>query len=249
MTDRSTRPVTIITGGGRGIGAATGLRLARDGHDVAFGYLSDDAAAQATAERLRAEGAKCVAVRMDTTVEAEVDELFDTALAELGPVTGLVNNAGVTGPIARLVDAKVEDLRRVVDVNVIGYLLCIRRAAREMAGRGGAIVNVSSGAATKGSPNEYVHYAGAKAAVDAITHGLAQELGPDGIRVNSVQPGTVRTRIHADMGDASRLERKGAALPLGRPGEPEDIANAIAWLLSDEAAWTTGAVLRVSGGG
>ena len=244
-----TRPVAIITGGGRGIGAATGLRLARDGHDVAFSYLSDDAAARETAERLRAAGAKCVAVRMDTTVEAEVDELFDAAIAELGPVTGLVNNAGVTGPLTRLVDAKVEDLRRVVDVNVIGYLLCIRRAAREMAGRGGSIVNVSSGAATKGSPNEYVHYAGAKAAIDAFTNGLAQELGPDRIRVNSVQAGIVRTRIHADMGDASRVEVRGATLPLGRPGEPEDIANAIAWLLSEEASWTTGAVLRVAGGG
>jgi glucose 1-dehydrogenase len=186
---------------------------------------------------------------MDTTVESEVEDLFDRTAAELGPVTGLVNNAGVTGPLGRLVDAKAEDLRRVVDVNVIGYLLCCRRAARDMAGRGGAIVNVSSGAATKGSPGEYVHYAGAKAAVDAITNGLAQELGPDGIRVNSVQPGIVRTRIHADMGDASRLERKGATLPLGRPGEPEDIANAIAWLLSAEAAWTSGAVLRVAGGG
>ena len=242
-------PVTIITGGGRGIGAATALRLARDGHAVAIGYLSDDAAAEETAAKVRAAGARCLTVRMDTTVEAEVDDLFDRAAAELGPVTGLVNNAGVTGPLGRLVDADPADLRRVVDVNVIGCLLCCRRAARDMAGRGGAIVNVSSGAATKGSPNEYVHYAGAKAAIDAITNGLAQELGPDGIRVNSVQPGVVRTRIHADMGDASRLERKGAALPLGRPGEPEDIVGAIAWLLSEEASWTSGAVLRVAGGG
>jgi glucose 1-dehydrogenase len=242
------RPVTIVTGGGRGIGAATCLRLARDGHDIAFGYLGDDQAAAETAAKVRSAGARCVAVRMDTTVEADVDRLFDTAVAELGPVTGLVNNAGVTGPLTRLVDASVEDLRRVVDVNVIGYLLCARRAAREMSGSGGAIVNVSSAAATRGSPNEYVHYAGAKAAVDSITNGLAQELGPEGIRVNAVASGIVRTRIHEDMGDASRLERRGALTPLGRPGEPEEIAAAIAWLLSPEASFTTGAVLRVAGG-
>jgi NAD(P)-dependent dehydrogenase (short-subunit alcohol dehydrogenase family) len=199
---------------------------------------------------VRALGVRCVAVRMDTTVEADVDRLFDIAAAELGPVTGLVNNAGVTGPLTKLVDAKAEDMRRVVDVNVIGYLLCMRRAARDMtsAGNGGSIVNISSGAATRGSPGEYVHYAGAKAAVDSITNGLAQELGPEGIRVNSVQSGVVRTRIHQDMGDASRLERRGALTPLGRPGEPEEIANAVAWLMSDEASWTSGAVLRVAGG-
>lgn len=245
-----TRPVTIVTGGGRGIGRATVLRLARDGHDLAFSYLGDDIAADSTAKEARTLGARCVAVRMDTTVEADVDRLFDRTLAEFGTVQGLVNNAGVTGHLTRLVDADPAELRRVVDVNVMGYLLCARRAIREMGSRGGgAIVNVSSGAATKGSPNEYVHYAGAKAAVDAITVGLAQELGPDGIRVNSVQAGIVRTRIHEDMGDAGRPDRKGSVLPLGRPGEPEEIAAAIAWLLSDEASYTTGAVLRVAGGG
>lgn len=241
--------VTIITGGGRGIGRATALRVARDGHDIAFSYLSDDAAAEATAAEIRDLGRRCVPVKMDTTVEADVERLFDTAIGELGGVTGLVNNAGVTGPLTRLVEADVADIRRVVDVNVVGYLLCCRRAAKEMALRGGgAIVNVSSGAATRGSPNEYVHYAGAKAAVDSITVGLAQELGREGIRVNSVQAGITRTRIHADMGDADRAEKRGAMLPLGRPGEPEEIAAAIAWLLSDEASFTTGAVLRVAGG-
>jgi glucose 1-dehydrogenase len=245
-----TRPVTIVTGGGRGIGRATVLRLARDGHDLAFSYLGDDAAADSTAKETRALGARCLTVRMDTTVETDVDRLFDRTLAEFGTVHNLVNNAGVTGHLTRLADADPAELRRVVDVNVMGYLLCARRAIKELAPRGGgAIVNVSSGAATKGSPNEYVHYAGAKAAVDAITVGLAQELGPEGIRVNSVQAGIVRTRIHEDMGDAGRLERKGSVLPLGRPGEPEEIAAAIAWLLSDDASYTTGAVLRVAGGG
>jgi glucose 1-dehydrogenase len=241
--------VTIITGGGRGIGRATALRLARDGHDIAFSYLNDDAAAVATAAEVEDLGRRCVPVKMDTTDEAGVDRLFDTAIGELGGLTGLVNNAGLTGPLTRLVDADVADIRRVVDVNVVGYLLCCRRAAKELALRGGgAIVNISSGAATRGSPNEYVHYAGAKAAVDSITVGLAQELGPQGIRVNSVQAGVTRTRIHSDMGDPDRAEKRGARLPLGRPGEPEEIAAAVAWLLSDEASFTTGAVLRVAGG-
>ncbi|WP_194922438.1 SDR family oxidoreductase [Catenulispora pinisilvae] len=241
--------VTIITGGGRGIGRATVLRLAGDGHDIAFSYLSDDSAAKATADEVRELGRNCVAVKMDTTDEADVDRLFDTAIGELGGLTGLVNNAGVTGPLTRLVDADPADIRRVVDVNVVGYLLCCRRAAMEMAARGGgAIVNVSSGAATLGSPNDYVHYAGAKAAIDSFTVGLSKELGPDGIRVNSVQAGLVRTRIHADMGDAERAERRGALLPLGRAGEPDEIAAAIAWLLSDDASYATGAVLRVAGG-
>lgn len=241
--------VTIITGGGRGIGRATALRLARDGHDIAFSYLSDDSAAKATADEVRGLGRNCVAVKMDTTDEADVDRLFDLAIGELGGLTGLVNNAGVTGPLTRLVDADPADIRRVVDVNVVGYLLCCRRAAMEMAARGGgAIVNVSSGAATLGSPGDYVHYAGAKAAIDSFTVGLSKELGPDGIRVNSVQAGLVRTRIHADMGDAERAERRGALLPLGRAGEPDEIAAAIAWLLSDDASYATGAVLRVAGG-
>ncbi len=244
------RPVTIITGGGRGIGRATVLRLARDGHDLVFSYLGDDEAADFTAKEARSLGARCLAVRMDITVEEDVDRLFDGTLAEYGTVQNLVNNAGVTGHLTRLADADPAELRRVVDVNVVGYLLCIRRAIREMVPRGGgSIVNVSSGAATKGAPNEYVHYAGDKATVDAITVGLAQELGPDAIRVNSVQAGITRTRIHEDMGDAGRLERKGAMLPLGRPGEPEEIAAAIAWLLSEDASYTTGAVLRVAGGG
>src|SRR5260370_13646514 len=144
------RPVTIVTGGGRGIGAARCLRLARDGNDIAFGYLGDDQAAAETAAKVRSAGARCVAVRMDTTVEADVDRLFDAAIAELGPVTGLVNNAGVTGPLTRLVDASVEDLRRVVDVNVIGYLLCARRAGPEVSGSGGGIVHLFSAAATPG---------------------------------------------------------------------------------------------------
>lgn len=243
------RPVTIVTGGSRGIGAATCARLAADGHDVVVGYVSDGEAAERTAAAVREAGARCVTVRVDTSDEAAVERLFDTAADRLGPVTGLVNNAGVTGPLGRLVDADPGDLRRVVEINLMGTLLCSRRAARSMAaGGGGAIVNVSSAAATLGSPGEYVHYAASKAAVDALTTGLAKELGPDGIRVNAVAPGMIDTEMHAAMGDPGRLGRAAPSIPLRRVGEAKEVAAAISWLLSPDASYTTGAVLRVSGG-
>ncbi|AVH60117.1 MULTISPECIES: SDR family NAD(P)-dependent oxidoreductase [Streptomyces] len=243
------RPVTIVTGGSRGIGAATCTRLAADGHDVVVGYVSDSAAAERTATTVRGAGARCVTVRVDTSDEDDVERLFDTAADRLGSVTGLVNNAGVTGPLGRLADASTADLRRVVEVNLLGTLLCSRRAARSMAAWGsGAIVNVSSAAATLGSPGEYVHYAATKAAVDALTTGLAKELGPDGIRVNAVAPGVIDTEIHAAMGDPGRPERVASSVPLRRAGQAGEIAAAIAWLMSPEASYTTGAVLRVSGG-
>ncbi|WP_046727192.1 SDR family oxidoreductase [Streptomyces humi] len=243
------RPVTVVTGGSRGIGAATCLRLAADGHDVVIGYVRDADAAAAVARGVAEAGARAAVVQVDTAVEADVERLFDTAERELGAVTGLVNNAAVTGPLGRLADTGTADLRRVVEVNLLGTLLCSRRAARLLAGRGGgAIVNVSSGAATLGSPGEFVHYAATKAAVDALTVGLAKELGPDGVRVNAVAPGAVDTEMHAAMGDPGRALRIGAGVPLGRVGRPEEIAAAIAWLLSPEASYTTGTVLRVAGG-
>ncbi|MFE4827375.1 SDR family NAD(P)-dependent oxidoreductase [Streptomyces sp. NPDC056672] len=243
------RPVTIVTGGSRGIGAATCVRLAADGHDLVLGYVSDGAAAELVADAVRAAGARCVAVRADTSDEADVERLFDTAAAELGPVTGLVNNAGVTGPLGRFADVRTEDLRRVVDVNLMGYLLCCRRAAQDMTALGtGAIVNVSSAAATLGSPGEYVHYAATKAATDALTVGLAKELGPAGIRVNGVAPGVIETEMHAAMGDPDRPAKAAPEIPLRRPGQPSEIAAAVAWLLSPDASYTTGTVLRVSGG-
>ncbi|MFD0139426.1 glucose 1-dehydrogenase [Streptomyces sp. NPDC002387] len=244
-----TRPVTVVTGGSRGIGAATCVRLASDGHDLALSYVRDDAAAERTATAVRGAGGRCVTVQADTSDESDVDRLFDTAARELGAVTGLVNNAGVTSPHGRLTDADTADLRRVVEVNVLGVLLCSRRAARMMTRRkSGVIVNVSSAAATLGSPGEYVHYAASKAAVDALTVGLAKELGPDGIRVNAVSPGIVETEIHAAMGDPGRPSRLAPTVPLGRPGRAEEIAAAISWLMSPESSYTTGAVLRVSGG-
>ncbi|MFD7709115.1 glucose 1-dehydrogenase [Streptomyces sp. NPDC059785] len=244
-----TRPVTVVTGGSRGIGAATCTRLAADGHDIVLGYVSDHAAAERVAATVRAAGARCVTVRADTADEADVDRLFDMAADQLGPVTGLVNNAGVTGPLGRLADADPADLRRVVDVNLLGALLCARRAARAMtAAGGGVIVNVSSAAATLGSPGEFVHYAATKAAVDALTVGLSKELGPDGVRVNAVAPGMIDTEMHAAMGAPDRAERAAATIPLRRPGQADEIAAAIAWLMSPEASYTTGTVLRVAGG-
>ncbi len=243
------RLVTVVTGGGRGIGAATCLRLAAEGHDVVVNYVRDSAAAESVADGVREAGARAVTVRADTSVEAEVERLFEAAERELGPVTGLVNNAAVTGPLGRFTEADTGTLRRVMDVNLMGTLLCARRAAQLMVPRGeGVIVNISSGAATLGSPNEYVHYAATKAAVDALTVGLSKELGPDGIRVNGVAPGLIDTEMHAAMGAPDRAREMAGSIPLRRAGRAEEIAAAVAWLMSPDASYTTGAVLRVAGG-
>jgi NAD(P)-dependent dehydrogenase (short-subunit alcohol dehydrogenase family) len=239
-------PVTVVTGGSRGIGAAVSARLAEDGHDVAIGYRSDEAAAEKAAVAVRAAGRRCVTVRVDTADETDVDRLFETAAAELGPVTGLVNNAGVSGPVGPLAEADAEGMRRALEVNVLGYLLCARRAVRDLkANGGGAVVNISSAAATLGSPGEYVHYAAAKGAVDTMTVGLAKEVAADGIRVNAVAPGVIWTEFHADPERPAKLA---AGIPMGRSGRPEEIATAVSWLLSDDASYTTGTVLRVAGG-
>ncbi|MDT0347388.1 glucose 1-dehydrogenase [Streptomyces litchfieldiae] len=249
---RPERNVTVITGGSRGIGAAIAVRLAEAGHDVVIGYAADADAAARVADQVRAAGRAALPVRVDVAEEDQVHRLFDTAMETFGPFTALVNNAGVTGPLGRFTETATDEMRRVVAVNVLGTLLCARRAAREMStrygGAGGAIVNISSGAATLGSPGEYVHYAATKAAVDAMTVGLSKELAPDGVRVNSVQPGMILTDMHATMGDPERPWRNPDRVPMRRPGHPEEIAGAVAWLLSPEASYTTGAVLRVTGG-
>jgi glucose 1-dehydrogenase len=244
--------VTIVTGAGRGIGAATALHLAASGHDVVVNYRADAAAAERVVRGATAAGARAVAVRADVISEDDVDRLFRTARDELGPVTGLVNNAGITDHLGDLAHTPVAVIRRVIEVNLVGTLLCCRRAAQEMStrtgGGGGAIVNISSAAATLGSPHEYVHYAAAKAGVDALTVGLAKELADQGVRVNAVAPGIVRTGIHAAAGDPDRADRLVGRIPLGRAGEPNEIAPTVAWLFSAEATYITGAVVRVAGG-
>lgn len=243
--------MTIVTGGSRGIGAATVLALARAGHDVAFSYRSDGEAADRVRTAAAELGGRCVSLRADVTREQDVERMFGEA-AEFGPVTGLVSNAGLTAHISDLADTPVEVIREVIDVNLVGVVLCARQAARVMSvrrgGCGGAIVNVSSGAATLGSPHEYVHYAAAKAGVDALTIGLAKELAGDGIRVNAVAPGIVNTEIHAAAGAPDRAQQAVSRIPMGRLAEPDEIAPAIVWLLGPEAAYATGAVLRVAGG-
>ncbi|HEY7100987.1 MAG TPA: SDR family oxidoreductase [Mycobacteriales bacterium] len=243
--------LTIVTGGGRGIGAATALHLARAGHDVVVNYRRRSDEADRVVAAARQAGVRAVAVAADVVDPSDVDRLF-AAAAELGAVTGLVNSAGLTKHIGDLADTPVEIIREVIDVNLFGSILCARKAAQVMStrrgGQGGAIVNISSAAGTTGSPHEYVQYAAAKAGIDILTLGLSKELAGDGIRVNAVAPGIVRTEIHADAGAPDRPDRAAGRIPLGRPGEPEEIAPAIAFLLRAESSYTTGAVLRVAGG-
>jgi NAD(P)-dependent dehydrogenase (short-subunit alcohol dehydrogenase family) len=243
--------LTLITGGTRGIGASTALRLAADGHDLVLGYAHDETAAEECRRAVENAGARCLVVRSDVSDDAGVEELFSQARS-FGRLTGVVNNAGATLHVGALAETPPEVVRRTVDLNLTGALLVARAAVRALStaydGDGGVLVNVSSGAATLGSPGEYVQYAAAKAGVDAMTTGLAQEVAGGGIRVVGVAPGMIRTRIHEDAGDAERLERLASKVPLGRAGEPEEIAAAIAWLLSDEASYVTGTTLRVAGG-
>lgn len=250
--DIAGRPVTVVTGGGRGIGAATALRLARGGHDVVVNFRSDQTAAEAVVRQAATAGARAVAVAADVTSEEGVEHLFSVTIETFGAISCLVNNAGATLHIGDLADTPVATIRAVLDVNLVGALLCARRAAQLMSttrgGAGGAIVNVSSAAATLGSAHEYVHYAAAKAGVEAMTVGLARELAGQGVRVNAVAPGIVRTDIHAGAGDPDRPERLAGRIPLGRAGDPAEIAAAIAWLLNPEASYVTGAVVRVAGG-
>ena len=244
--------IMIVTGGGRGIGAATARLAAGRGYAVCVNYQANAEAATAVAREIEGAGGRAIAVQADVAREDEAARLFATADREIGPLTALVNNAGLTGLISRLDAAETGTIRQVVEVNVLGSIWCAREAVKRMStrhgGQGGAIVNVSSGASTLGSPGEYVWYAAAKGAVDSFTIGLSKEVGGEGIRVNAVSPGAIATEIHAASGDAARLERIGKSVPLGRAGEPEEVAKAILWLLSDEASYTTGAILRVAGG-
>jgi len=242
----------IVTGASRGIGAATARLAAERGYDVCVNYRSDAAAAGAVVAAARAAGVKAVAVKGDIAREADVLALFDAAAAELGPVTALVNNAGILERQCRLDEMEVARFERVFAINVMGALLCAREAVRRMStrhgGKGGAIVNVGSMAARLGSPGEYVDYAASKGAIDTLTVGLAKEVAEEGIRVNCVRPGVIRTGIHASGGEPGRVDRVKHAVPMKRGGEPEEVARAILWLLSDEASYSTGTFIDVSGG-
>lgn len=239
---------TLVTGGTRGIGAAVARRLAADGHDLVLGYARDDESAEQTATACCELGVSCTTIRADLTTDDGIDALFAAA----GDLSGVVNNAGATLHIGPLADTPPDVVRATVDLNLTSALLVARSAVRAMArsrgGRGGVLVNISSGAATLGSPGEYVQYAAAKAGVDALTVGLAQEVASDGVRVVGVAPGIIETTIHADAGEPGRVERVGPLVPLGRAGQADEVAAAVAWLLSDEASYVTGTTLRVAGG-
>lgn len=242
----------LITGASRGIGRATALLAADRGWPVAINYRKDARAAAETAAEVQRRGARATTIQGDVSVEADVVAMFAKAQADLGPLQGVVINAGITAPAMRLADMTAERLQKMFQVNVLGAYLCAREAARALStsrgGNGGSVVLVSSGAARFGSPGTYVDYAGSKAALDTLAIGLAKELGAEGVRVNAIRPGLVETGIHATTGDPDRARKLGAATPLGRPGTPEEIGEAIVWLLSDSASYVTGSVLDVSGG-
>lgn len=256
------RGVAVVTGGSRGIGAATAIRLARDGWAVCIGYRSAADEAARVVERCQAAGADdggspaggaagALAVAGDIADPDHVAALF-AAADTLGPLTVLVNNAGIVGRPVRVDELDADRLERMFAVNAVAPFLCAGQAVRRMSttagGRGGAIVNVSSVASRLGSPNEYVDYAASKAAVDTLTIGLAREVAREGIRVNTVRPGLIETEIHARGGQPDRVERLRGAIPMGRPGQVDEVANLIAWLCSDEASYVTGSHFDVTGG-
>ncbi len=244
--------VLLVTGGGRGIGAATARQAAQAGWAVAVNYAANALAADEVVRAIRAAGGRALAVQGDVADEAQVLRMFETVDAKLGRLTGLVNNAGVVDVTARLDEMSVARWRRMFDINVIGSLLCAREAVRRMStrhgGAGGAIVNLSSAASRLGSPGQYLDYAAAKGAIDAFTIGLAKEVAAEGIRVNAVRPGLIETEIHASGGLPDRVRDLQHLVPMQRGGTADEVAQAIVWLLSDAASYTTMNLLDVSGG-
>lgn len=243
--------VLVVTGASRGIGAATALLAARQGYAVCVNYLHQQPAAQAVVDAIVAQGGTACAVQADVAQEDQVCRLFEAA-DRMGVLRGLVNNAGMLECQARVQDMDGARIARVLQTNVVGSFLCAREAVRRMStrqgGLGGAIVNVSSRAARLGAANEYVDYAAAKAAVDALTLGLAKEVAVEGIRVNAVAPGLIETDIHASGGEPGRVQRLQSQVPMQRGGRAEEVAQAIVWLLSEQASYTTAAIVDVSGG-
>ncbi len=246
------KPALIVTGGSRGIGAATARLAAQRGYAVCLSYQRNEAAAQAVVADIEAAGGNAVAVAADVAVETDVLHLFEAADRRFGRLKALVNNAGILEHHMRVEQMSLGRLQRVLATNVTGAFLCAREAVKRMStthgGAGGAIVNVSSMAAKLGAPNEYVDYAASKGAIDAMTIGLAKEVAAEGIRVNAVRPGVIYTDIHASGGEPGRVDRIKGAVPMQRGGSADEVARAILWLLSDEASYSTGAFIDVSGG-
>ena len=247
-----THPVILITGGSRGIGAATAILAAKRGYDVAFTYQSNATAANEVAEKIRVTGRKALMLQADVAVEADVLSIFKQVDAQLGRLDALVNNAGILEKIMRLEQMDAARWQRVLGVNVIGSFLCAKEAVLRMStrhgGKGGGIVNVSSVAARIGSPNEFVDYAAAKGAVDSMTIGLAKEVATENIRVNAVRPGLIYTEIHASAGEPGRVDRAKEGVPMKRGGTADEIAETILWLLSDQSSYVTGTTIDVAGG-
>ena len=244
--------VLIVTGGSRGIGAATARIAGRRGYAVCVNFLKNKVAAKQIVDKINADGGQAIAVGADISKEEEVLELFSTVDDRLGKISALVNNAGILESQMRIEDMDSKRLNRVFLTNITGSILCAREAVKRMSikngGNGGTIVNLSSAAARLGSPGEYIDYAASKGAIDTFTRGLAQEVAEEGIRVNAVRPGVIETDIHASGGEPGRVERIKDTIPLKRGGQPEEVAKAIMWLLSSESSYTTGALLEVSGG-
>lgn len=244
--------VALITGASRGIGAATARLAAKAGYAVCVNYTRDSQSAESVVAECQQYGVSCIAVAADVSNASQVVKLFSECDARLGPVSLLINNAGITGSATRLEALSQEVLQRTFEVNVYGSIYCAQQAISRMStqqgGQGGVIINLSSVAADLGSPGEYVHYAASKGAIESLTRGLAKELGPEGIRVNALQAGTTETAIHTTGGNPDHPAQVAAASPLGRVGQPEDMAEAILWLASAGASYASGSILRLAGG-
>lgn len=244
--------VALITGASRGIGAATAILFAKKGYDICINYVNNDAAADLVKQQILKLGVYCITVKADVSNAEEVEKLFAHIDSEFGHLSVLVNNTGILKAQSRLVDMEEARFAQVLQTNVMSCFLCskqaIKRMSTEHAGLGGSIVNVSSGAAKSGSPNEYIDYAASKGAMDTLTVGLAKEVAAEGIRVNSVRPGFIYTDMHADGGEPNRVERLQSNIPLQRGGQAQEVAEAIYWLASDKASFSTGAILDVTGG-
>ncbi|WP_186200186.1 SDR family oxidoreductase [Burkholderia gladioli] len=252
MNTDSQIPLILITGGSRGVGAATARLAAAQGYDVAISFVSDEAAARAVAADVEAAGRRALAIRADSADPGQVAGLFEAIDQEFGRLDVLVNNAAIIARQSRLEDLGFERMQRIFAVNAIGPILCAQQAVKRMStrhgGRGGAVVNVSSASARLGSPNEYVDYAASKGALETFTTGLAKEVAREGIRVNCVRPGHIYTEMHASGGEPGRVDRVKDSIPMGRGGQPEEVARAILWLAGAEASFVTGTFLDATGG-